>query len=168
MHNRVDVKSVLIGVLGTLLFLSLLGLKRAATEYGDLTVRSLTVKDNGEIKILSPSGNQTVVISGSGLAGGTIVLANALGVPSTSMGANQEGQGGFVAYNQEGKVSAHLGTGPNGQGFVRTFNARESPLTYLGASIQGGGQLTTCNEVGKETVFLGTGSEGIGFLRTAN
>ncbi|NQV14592.1 hypothetical protein HQ531_03970 [bacterium] len=168
MKNSVDPKSVLIGILSTTIFFLLVSAKQNDSELGDVSVSSLTVRDNGSIRIISGTGDYSAYMAGDGPTGATIVLANALGIPSVSLGTNFEGQGGIVTYNQEGKVSSHVGTGSSGEGFFRTFNKREAPTTYLGGSTQGGGQLTTYNEVGNETVFLGTGSEGIGFLRTGN
>lgn len=166
--RRFDLKSLTIGILSTLLFMSLLSAKKSETKFDDINVSSITVRRDGFIRILSDSDDYTVLISGEGQTGGNIYLANALGMPVAVLGSNIEGQGRFVTYNQTGKVSAHMGTGPNGEGFLRTFNTRESPTAYLGGSTKGGGQLTTFNEVDKETVFLGTGSGGVGILRTAN
>jgi len=164
---QLDLKSLLVGVLSTLLFISLISAKQSEEGWGDVSVSSLTIRDGGSVRILSPAGENTVLISGSGNAGGTIVLKNALGATSVSLGANREGHGGFVTYN-DGKVSAHLGTGEMGGGYLRTFDKREAVTTYIGTNSQGGGQVTAYNEVGSETIFLGTGTSGNGFLRTAN
>lgn len=167
MNVHIDVKSMIIGVLGCLLYISIVSAMDETGSMEDLSVKSLTIRDGGSLRILSPAGENTVIINGSSPGGGTISITNALGENSVFLGTNREGHGKFVTY-KNGIVSAHLGTGEMGGGFLRTFDKREAVTAYVGTSSKGGGQLTTYNEVGSETIFLGTGTSGNGFLRTAN
>jgi len=121
MKNKLDLKSIIIGVLATLLLMSLLGAKQENEEWGDISARSLTIREGGSIRILSMANKNLVDISGEGAGGGHIDLNNSLGGRSVNLGANFEGQGGFITFNQDGKVSSHLGTGKKGEGFPSPF-----------------------------------------------
>ena len=121
--KSIDIKSVIIGILGTILVFVSIG----ATDknLGDITVNSITVMDDGS--------------------------------------------GGFLrTHNADGKMTAYLGTAPDGSGKLHTYNADGKETSYLGTGEDGIGFLTTQNADGKMTAYLGTGEDGIGFLRTSN
>ncbi len=86
----IDVKSVIIGALVTLLILSNLGFRTETDELGHLIVRSLTVEDDRGV-IMSYLGN------------GYMQTYNQFGEPTLFVGTGKDG-GGYMRWAQAGWV----------------------------------------------------------------
>ncbi len=146
--KSIDIKSVIIGVLGTILVFVSIGAKSQYEHLSDIVCNSITVLDNG--------------------TGGYIKISNSDGKQTSYLGTAENGDGFLSTSNSDGKQTSYLGTAENGDGFLTTFNSDGRKTTFLGTSENGGfGFLTTFND-GKETTFLGTSKGGSGILETFN
>ena len=97
----IDPKSMLIGILITLLVFSTLGLRPKTDELGHLVVRSLTIEDDRGV-IMGYLGN------------GYMQTYNQYGEPTLFIGTGKDGGGYMRAYNGNGDESAYVGTGRMG------------------------------------------------------
>ena len=146
--KSIDIKSVIIGVLGTILVFVSIGAKSQYEHLSDIVCNSITVLDNG--------------------TGGYIKISNSDGKQTSYLGTAENGDGFLSTSNSDGKQTSYLGTAENGDGFLTTFNSDGKKTTFLGTAKEGGfGFLTTFND-GKETTFLGTSKGGSGILETFN
>ena len=146
--KSIDIKSVIIGVLGTILAFVSIGAKSQYEHLSDIVCNSITVLDNG--------------------TGGYIKISNSDGKQTSYLGTAENGDGFLSTSNSDGKQTSYLGTAENGDGFLTTFNSDGKKTTFLGTAKEGGfGFLTTFND-GKETTFLGTSKGGSGILETFN
>ena len=144
----IDIKSVIIGVLGTILVFVSIGAKSQYEHLSDIVCNSITVLDNG--------------------TGGYIKISNSDGKQTSYLGTAENGDGFLSTSNSDGKQTSYLGTAENGDGFLTTFSSDGKKTTFLGTAKEGGfGFLTTFND-GKETTFLGTSEGGSGILETFN
>ena len=132
--KSIDIKSVIIGILGTILVFVSIG----ATDknLGDITVNSIKVMDDG--------------------TGGFIQTHNADGKMTAYLGTGEDGIGFLRTYNADGKQTSYLGTGEEGFGFLRTFNTDGKETSYLGTGEDGSGILTIQNMEGE--LIAGFGS----------
>lgn len=55
--KSIDIKSVIIGVLGSVLIFTLLGLQRSGNNFSDIRVKSLTIENGGDFIIEDANGN---------------------------------------------------------------------------------------------------------------
>ena len=68
-----------------------------------------------------------------------------------------DGSGGFLrTHNADGKMTAYLGTAPDGSGKLHTYNADGKETSYLGTGEDGSGILTIQNMEGE--LIAGFGS----------
>ena len=140
----IDVKSVIIGALVTLLILSNLGFRTETDELGHLIVRSLTVEDDRGV-IMSYLGN------------GYMQTYNQFGEPTLFVGTGKDGGGYMRVYNGSGDESAYVGTGRMGGGYIRTYNNSGKETTYLGTGSDNAGQLRIYNQEGETGAYMGNG-----------
>ena len=115
----IDPKSMLIGILITLLVFSTLGLRPKTDELGHLVVRSLTIEDDRGV-IMGYLGN------------GYMQTYNQYGEPTLFIGTGKDGGGYMRAFNGNGDESAYVGTGRMGGGYIRTYNNSKEETSYLG------------------------------------
>ena len=113
----IDPKSMLIGVLITLLAFSTLGLRPNTDELGHLVVRSLTIEDDRGV-IMGYLGN------------GYMQTYNQYGEPTLFIGTGKDGGGYMRSYNGNGDESAYVGTGRMGGGYIRTYNNSQKETAY--------------------------------------
>ena len=115
----IDPKSMLIGILITLLVFSTLGLRPKTDELGHLVVRSLTIEDDRGV-IMGYLGN------------GYMQTYNQYGEPTLFIGTGKDGGGYMRAYNGNGDESAYVGTGRMGGGYIRPpFGQCQHMQTHL-------------------------------------
>ena len=109
--KSIDIKSVIIGILGTILVFVSIG----ATDknLGDITVNSITVMDDG--------------------SGGFISTLNADGKQTSYLGTAAEGGGQLRTYNADGTQTSYLGTAEEGFGFLTTNNKHGVRVGYFGS-----------------------------------
>ncbi len=147
--KTIDPKSFIIGVLCTVLFLTLTGAKKQSDNLGDILVNSINVPDDG-----------------LGLGGWIAVTATG-GNAAIIIGLDEDG-GKVQVNNHDGKLIAFLASDDNGSGHLLTYDADGRESAFVGTSVTGSGSVRTYSAAGKETTYLGTGMEGIGFLPTSN
>ena len=140
----IDPKSMLIGVLITLLVFTTLGLRPKTDELGHLVVRSLTIEDDRGV-IMGYLGN------------GYMQTYNQYGEPTLFIGTGKDGGGYMRAYNGNGDESAYVGTGRMGGGYIRTYNNSQKETSYLGTGSDHAGQLRIYNKEGETSSYLGEG-----------
>ena len=156
--KSIDIKSVIIGMLGTILVFVSIG----ATDknLGDITVNSITVVDeNGEYRnllykdglVLSRPETGAQVIIGCSKIGGAIVFNNADGKETHAMLTDDEGRGGFYTYNSGGQKTSFLGTGVTDGGILHTFSSDNKMTSFLG-----GGNLQIFNKHGVRVGYFGS------------
>ena len=94
----IDIKSIIIGVLITLLILSVYGFRPETDELGHLVVKSITIEDDRGV-VMGYMGN------------GYMQTYNTFGEPTLFVGTGKDGGGYLRAYIGEGDESAYVGTG---------------------------------------------------------
>ena len=113
--KKIDIKSVIIGVLGTALIFVTMGATKQYEEFGDIVVNSISVKDeNGKI----------LVFLGSGTNGGLIGLYNSDGKIAGSFFSDPEGAGYLGVSNGDSKLQAVMRSNEYG-GEIGVYNKYE-------------------------------------------
>ncbi|MBI5187244.1 MAG: hypothetical protein HZA01_16180 [Nitrospinae bacterium] len=154
--KKIDIKSLIIGVLGTTLFFALVGAK-SNDNIGDIVVSSLTVLDK--------NGGKAVVL-GSWNDGGLFVIVDKAGSKAASLAA-EDGHGVLRTYYTN-VPAVVVGKGVDGGGGVAIFNKAGVGVGAFGSAEDGNGMLTTANTTGAASVFAGTGGNGNGALSIYN
>jgi hypothetical protein len=102
--KQIDFKSMLIGVLSSVLVFVLVGAKKTPESLGDIVVDSIQIVDGGDLKILNKAGKPTGVFS-SDEDGGVLRIMNKEGKFAATLG-NYENGGRLGISNKEGKIVA--------------------------------------------------------------
>jgi len=145
--KKIDLKSVLIGLLVGTNLMFLLGAK----QQEDLIVTKA-------IKLINDDGKQIAFLGTGDDGDGLLVTFNSDGKETAFLGTGDDGDGLLVTSNSDGKETAYLGTGKGGGGGLRTSNSDGKETAYLGTGESGdGGFLRTHNADGKQTAYLGGG-----------
>ena len=105
----IDVKSTIIGVLITLLFLSIFGFRPETDELGHLVVKSITVEDDRGV-VMGYMGN------------GYMQTYNTFGEPTLFVGTGKDGGGYLRTYNLRGQECNYVGTGADSSGKIRNYD----------------------------------------------
>jgi len=145
-------------ITGILLTASAFMWKGAKSEnFGDITVKSITIKTNGE---------KTVYI-GTGEGGaGFMTTSNADGKRTTFLGTSTDGFGMLQTFTSNAKKTTYIGGGVEHEGdggFMRTFNNDEMTST-IGTGTGGRGGFLRTYVDGKVTVYLGTSTDNDGMI----
>jgi hypothetical protein len=117
--KKLDIRSILIGVLCTALVFVLIGAKSQNENLGDIVVNSIKVLDDG--------------------TGGFLSTYNADGIKTSYLGTAPGGSGKLQTYNADGIKTSYLGTGDAGIGFLKTFNKHGVSVGYFGSNTNGNG-----------------------------
>ena len=133
----IDIKSVIIGVLGTILVFVSIGAKSQYEHLSDIVCNSITVLDNGTggyIKISNSDGKQTSYLGTAENGDGFLTTFNSDGKKTTFLGTAKEGGLGFLTTFNEGKETTFLGTSEGGSGILETFNKHGVMVGYFGSN----------------------------------
>ena len=125
--KKLDIRSILIGVLCTALVFVLIGAKSQNENLGDIVVNSIKVLDDG--------------------TGGFLSTYNADGIKTSYLGTAEEGtgllkvmnEGNIKTYNADGIKTSYLGTAVEGSGKLQTYNKHEVLVGYFGSNTDGDG-----------------------------
>ena len=135
--KTIDIKSVIIGVLGTILVFVSIGAKSQYEHLSDIVCNSITVLDNGTggyIKISNSDGKQTSYLGTAENGDGFLTTFNSDGKKTTFLGTAKEGGFGFLTTFNEGKETTFLGTSEGGSGILETFNKHGVMVGYFGSN----------------------------------
>ncbi len=166
--KTIDNKSLLIGVLLTIIFFITIGSQNNNGNFNEIIAKKLRIVDkNGE----------TVIIGvGDEMFGGSL-LTFMNGEISSSIGAGQ-----IQAWNKDGKNSATLGTQDSGNGFIKLYNSEEENILHISnndsasfmimgkigiSTSEKGGMINIWGKEGGPLVSI-TANEGIGTFVTRN
>ena len=135
--KRIDIKSVIIGVLGTILVFVSIGAKSQYEHLSDIVCNSITVLDDGTggyIKISNSDGKQTSYLGTAENGDGFLTTFNSDGKKTTFLGTAKEGGFGFLTTFNDGKQTTYLGTSEGGSGILETFNKHGVMVGYFGSN----------------------------------
>ena len=135
--KSIDIKSIIIGVLGTILVFVSIGAKSQYEHLSDIVCNSITVLDNGTggyIKISNSDGKQTSYLGTAENGDGFLTTFNSDGKKTTFLGTAKEGGFGFLTTFNEGKETTFLGTSEGGSGILETFNKHGVMVGYFGSN----------------------------------
>ena len=135
--KSIDIKSVIIGVLGTILVFVSIGAKSQYEHLSDIVCNSITVLDNGTggyIKISNSDGKQTSYLGTAENGDGFLSTFNSDGKKTTFLGTAKEGGFGFLTTFNDGKETTYLGTSEGGSGILETFNKHGVMVGYFGSN----------------------------------
>ena len=135
--KTIDIKSVIIGVLGTILVFVSIGAKSQYEHLSDIVCNSITVLDDGTggyIKISNSDGKQTSYLGTAENGDGFLTTFNSDGKKTTFLGTAKEGGFGFLTTFNEGKETTFLGTSEGGSGILETFNKHGVMVGYFGSN----------------------------------
>ena len=135
--KSIDIKSVIIGVLGTILVFVSIGAKSQYEHLSDIVCNSITVLDNGTggyIKISNSDGKQTSYLGTGENGDGFLTTFNSDGKKTTFLGTAKEGGFGFLTTFNDGKETTFLGTSEGGSGILETFNKHGVMVGYFGSN----------------------------------
>ena len=135
--KNIDIKSVIIGVLGTILVFVSIGAKSQYEHLSDIVCNSITVLDNGTggyIKISNSDGKQTSYLGTAENGDGFLTTFNSDGKKTTFLGTAKEGGFGFLTTFNDGKETTFLGTSEGGSGILETFNKHGVMVGYFGSN----------------------------------
>jgi len=138
--KKLDVKSLIIGVLATVLVFVLIGAKIQNENLGDITVNS--------IKVVDKDGKKTVFLGIPTPEGiGRLAIFDEHGELSVALGVLEYG-GILTTYNKHGKPTVALGTDLGGSGILETYNEHEKKIVYLGTGKEGHGCIALFDKYG--------------------
>ena len=135
--KSIDIKSIIIGVLGTILVFVSIGAKSQYEHLSDIVCNSITVLDNGTggyIKISNSDGKQTSYLGTAENGDGFLTTFNSDGKKTTFLGTAKEGGFGFLTTFNEGKETTFLGTSEGGSGILETFNKHGVMVGYFSSN----------------------------------
>ena len=135
--KSIDIKSVIIGVLGTILVFVSIGAKSQYEHLSDIVCNSITVLDDGTggyIKISNSDGKQTSYLGTAENGDGFLSTFNSDGKKTTFLGTAKEGGFGFLTTFNDGKETTFLGTSEGGSGILETFNKHGVMVGYFGSN----------------------------------
>jgi hypothetical protein len=135
--KSIDIKSIIIGVLGTILVFVSIGAKSQYEHLSDIVCNSITVLDNGTggyIKISNSDGKQTSYLGTAENGDGFLTTFNSDGKKTTFLGTAKEGGFGFLTTFNDGKETTFLGTSEGGSGILETFNKHGVMVGYFGSN----------------------------------
>ena len=135
--KSIDIKSVIIGVLGTILVFVSIGAKSQYEHLSDIVCNSITVLDDGTggyIKISNSDGKQTSYLGTAENGDGFLSTFNSDGKKTTFLGTAKEGGFGFLTTFNDGKETTYLGTSEGGSGILETFNKHGVMVGYFGSN----------------------------------
>ena len=135
--KSIDIKSIIIGVLGTILVFVSIGAKSQYEHLSDIVCNSITVLDNGTggyIKISNSNGKQTSYLGTAENGDGFLTTFNSDGKKTTFLGTAKEGGFGFLTTFNDGKETTFLGTSEGGSGILETFNKHGVMVGYFGSN----------------------------------
>ena len=104
--NKIDIRSLMIGVLGTILFFVLIG----ATEdgnLGDIVVNSITIKDDGHggfITAFNQDQKRTLYLGTGKEQNGYVQTYNKYEQPTSYIGSNRDMDGVLVLNDRYGAL----------------------------------------------------------------
>ena len=154
MKKAIDVKSLVIGVLATALFFTMIGAKSKNANFDTITAK--------KIRIVNPEGKVVAGLASDKEGGGVLGIFNKEGKVVAEI-CDKEGEGGgLVIRNEEGKTVAILGCA-NGEGALGILNKEGKPVVGLG-SLDGGGTLGIYNKHGNEVAAVQANKEGDGAI----
>ena len=133
----IDIKSVIIGVLGTILVFVSIGAKSQYEHLSDIVCNSITVLDDGTggyIKFSNSDGKQTSYLGTAENGDGFLTTFNSDGKKTTFLGTAKEGGFGFLTTFNEGKETTFLGTSKGGSCILETFNKHGVMVGYFGSN----------------------------------
>ena len=136
--KKLDIKSVLIGVLATALVFVLIGATSPNKNLGDIVVNSINVLDE--------NGNSVVWLNADE-EGGMIGVRNTDGKTVIGLGGAEDG-GMLLISNSDGKTVAGLGVDGAGGGALKTFNTHNKGVGYFGSSEDGDGVVVLSDRYG--------------------
>ncbi len=142
--KTIDLKSLLIGFLSTVIMFMTTGMRQTATPMGDIAVNSITVIGENEEKAL--------FIGSGGGGNGYLKTYNKFGKTSSYLGTGGGGTGGFKIYNRDGKTLAFISGDKEGKGFLEISNSNGDPVSSLSANDNNAGHLTL-NDADGNTYF---------------
>ena len=135
--KSIVIKSVIIGVLGTILVFVSIGAKSQYEHLSDIVCNSITVLDDGTggyIKISNSDGKQTSYLGTAENGDGFLTTFNSDGTKTTFLGTAKEGGFGFLTTFNDGKQTTYLGTSEGGSGILETFNKHGVMVGYFGSN----------------------------------
>ena len=135
--KSIDIKSVIIGVLGTILVFVSIGAKSQYEHLSDIVCNSITVLDDGTggyIKISNSDGKQTSYLGTAENGDGFLSTFNSDGKKTTFLGTAKDGGFGFHTTIKDGKETTYLGTSEGGSGILETFNKHGVMVGYFGSN----------------------------------
>ena len=135
--KSIDIKSIIIGVLGTILVFVSIGAKSQYEHLSDIVCNSITVLDDGTggyIKISNSDGKQTSYLGTAENGDGFLTTFNSDGKKTTFLGTAKECGFGFLTTFNDGKETTYLGTSEGGSGILETFNKHGVMVGYFGSN----------------------------------
>jgi hypothetical protein len=140
--KNIDIKSVIIGVLATVLIIVSMGATNQDENLGDIVVNSIeVVNENGK----------TAAMLIADESGGGLGIFNNDGKPAAMLIADESG-GGLGIYNNDGKPAAILIVNESG-GYLGIYNNDGKPAAILNAA-EYGGNLRIFNKHEKKVATL--------------
>lgn len=157
--NKIDIKSLMIGILFTIIIFLAIGATSQNNNMGNITVTSVNVVDENDNVVGLLTGNK---------GEGALILKNRKNESAIYLICYEEG-GNLITNNMLGKLTISLGTDDNGYGKMKIGNKEGEPLAYIGGNDldRGDGILAINNRWGNLVCTLGSsGDMGNGVLRT--
>ena len=138
--KKLDIRSILIGVLCTALVFVLIGAKSQNENLGDIVVNSISVKNN--------KGEDCIWMGVSPTDEGYLKTYNADGKQTSYLGTAPGGSGFLSTYNADGIQTSYLGTAEGGFGFLSTYNKHGVMTGYFGTNTDNDGMAVLSDRYG--------------------
>tara|TARA_B100001250_G_C19677960_1_gene734514 strand:+ start:484 stop:999 length:516 start_codon:yes stop_codon:yes gene_type:complete len=156
--RNIDYKSLIIGILGTIISFLLIGATNQKFVSDELICKKLVIiNDKNKERIILTTNND----------GGKFQIMNKYGELANSLGVSESGSGYFSSYNNYGVPTFSAGTGSNGNGIIKTFNKDGNVRTYIG-SADSGGLFSIYNNWDIQIGFLGASKKQDGYIKLSN
>ena len=144
--KNIDIKSVIVGVLATVLIIVSMGATNQDENLGDIVVNSITVvnengeivaglfagKNGGMVGVNNADGKLVALLAADKNDHGMISVYNKHGKPAAILIATEFG-GNLDVYNNDDETAASLGTNEFG-GDLRIYNKHEKRVVTLQAN----------------------------------
>tara|TARA_Y100001968_G_scaffold312160_1_gene335028 strand:- start:459 stop:1010 length:552 start_codon:yes stop_codon:yes gene_type:complete len=156
--DRIDFKSLIIGILGTIICIITMGSNKQKFVTDEIICKKfIIINDKNKERIILTSNKN----------GGKFQIMNNYGELSNSIGISDNDNGYFSIYNNYGSPTFSAGTGSNGNGIIKTFNKDGNLRTYIGSS-DNGGLFNIYNNWDVQVGYFGTNKKQEGYIKLSD
>ena len=165
--KNLDFRSVLIGILGSVLTFVLLGMHVQDENLGDIRVKSITIEsgDNAvPFQVLNKNGEWAAIIGFDEVDGGLISTYSISGSELVAISATKGDDGSISTFSNNGTRLVTISATDVSDGLISTYSNDGSELVTISVTKGDDGSMSIFNRHGKRVVNMQGGKNADGVI----